>query len=204
LRNAEQAGGIMTPPDPDFLRVLELMRKIQLSGAVALRVSQETNRHPASIVTFRSKDISEETLNNIKELRQLLQLDPEAMEFRLVVAAKPSSSNELAIITRSMMHIMGIMASQVDVPSAHAKEGRTNPSWQPVDGNIQRGRMLQVHSSKESPKDAFVTVPYRDHWFWIDDRDLRSKRTFALTMLLFTLAETGEREPMPVVTIPAQ
>jgi hypothetical protein len=49
-----------------------------------------------------------------------------------------------------------------------------------------------------------VTIRYRDHWFWIDDRDLQSKRAFAFMMMLFTLSETGEKENLPLITIPAQ
>jgi hypothetical protein len=48
-----------------------------------------------------------------------------------------------------------------------------------------------------------VSVAHRDGWFWIDDRDLSSKATFALVMLLATLTETSAREALPLVTIPA-
>lgn len=61
-----------------------------------------------------------------------------------------------------------------------------------------------IHSGTQNPQDAFVTVPYRGHWFWIDDRDLKSKRAFSAMLLLFTLADTAEKEPLPVITIPAQ
>jgi hypothetical protein len=47
-------------------------------------------------------------------------------------------------------------------------------------------------------------VPYRGHWFWIDDRDLLTKRNFALLMLLFALTDTGEKKAVPLLTIPAQ
>ena len=63
---------------------------------------------------------------------------------------------------------------------------------------------LRIRCCKEKPKDAFVAVEYRDQWFWIDDRDLLSKRAFSFTMILFTLADTGERESLPLITIPAQ
>lgn len=35
-------------------------------------------------------------------------------------------------------------------------------------------------------------------------KDLKSKRVFALMMMLFTLADTGQRGKLPLVTIPAQ
>ena len=44
----------------------------------------------------------------------------------------------------------------------------------------------------------------RGRWFWVDDRDLRTKRAFALRMMLGTLSDSGEREPLPLITIPAQ
>src|SRR5688572_32762668 len=47
-------------------------------------------------------------------------------------------------------------------------------------------RLIQIRSSPGKPADAFVTIPYRDRWYWIDDRDLKSKRTFSFMMMLFT------------------
>ena len=63
--------------------------------------------------------------------------------------------------------------------------------------------LLRVQSDIKKPADAFVAVQYRDHWFWIDDRDFKSKRTFAFLMILFSLTESGGKEGLPLVTIPA-
>jgi hypothetical protein len=49
-----------------------------------------------------------------------------------------------------------------------------------------------------------VAVPYRAKWFWIADRDLRTKRAFAFMLMLLALADTGEKESLPLITIPAQ
>ena len=45
---------------------------------------------------------------------------------------------------------------------------------------------------------------YRGQWFWVDDRDWRSKRAFTAIMFLFTMAENTGEEKLPLITIPAQ
>ena len=47
-------------------------------------------------------------------------------------------------------------------------------------------------------------VPYKGHWYWIDDNDVASKRTFTFLMILFSLAETGQSSAAPVVTVPTR
>src|SRR6267378_2754770 len=204
LKNQGTSVNGVTPPDPGFMRVLQLMRKIQLSGAVAMRIKQDTTSQQTTILTFRSKDISPETLADIHELRQLLRLDADAEEIKLVFGSNPVNDREVAMVTRSMMQQMATMASQVEVPAEDVSQGRATPGWETMTNGVSAPRLLKVCSSKDAPKDAFVAIPYRNNWYWIDDRDLKSKRTFSFMMLLFTLADTGEKEPLPLVTIPAQ
>ncbi|NTW36584.1 MAG: hypothetical protein HGB17_10705 [Syntrophobacteraceae bacterium] len=63
--------------------------------------------------------------------------------------------------------------------------------------------LIRIHNSRAKEADAFVAVPYHGYWFWIDDRDLLSKRMFSFLMFIFTLVETGGKEGAPIVTIPA-
>ena len=63
--------------------------------------------------------------------------------------------------------------------------------------------LVRIHSGDAQPADAAVAVQYRGHWYWIDDRDLRSKRAFAFMMMLFTMSDPSSVENAPVVTIPA-
>jgi hypothetical protein len=63
--------------------------------------------------------------------------------------------------------------------------------------------LIRIHSSVERPGYAFIAVPYRDHWFWIDDRDFRSKALFTFLMFIFSLTETGGKEGAPIITVPA-
>jgi hypothetical protein len=204
LKNQETGIAGVAPPDPNFLRALELLRNIQRSGAVSLRVKQDDQKQHTSILTFRAKDIPEATLAEIRELRQLLRLDPDATEFTLVFGGTAAHEKELAVLTRSLLHIMMTMAAQVEVPAEEIAEGRATPGLPPSEEASLGHRLVRIHSSKGKPADASVAVTYRDHWFWIDDRDLRSKRAFAFMLMLFTLADTGQKESLPLITIPAQ
>lgn len=204
LKNQATSINGITPPDPKFMRVLALMRKIQLSGAVAMRIKQDAQKQQTSILTFRSKDISPETLADIRELRQLLRLDPDAAEFNMVFGSSATNDKEVAVLTRSLLHQMATMAAEVEAPPEDVSQGRASPGWESVAHGTNAVRLVRIHSSKSKPSDAFVAVNYRNYWFWIDDRDLKSKRVFSFMMMLFTLADTGEKEPLPLITIPAQ
>jgi hypothetical protein len=204
LKNQETSLGGVTPPDPEFPRALALLRKVQLSGAVGLRVVQDPQNRETSLLTFRVAGIAPETLEDVHALRQLLGLDPEASEFRLVFGATAANNREVAVLTRSILHLMQTMSSQVEVPAEDLAETRAVPGWESAPVADPAFRMVHVRSADNKPADAFVSIQYRDHWFWIDDRDLKTKRVFAFMMMLFTLAETGEREGLPLITIPAQ
>jgi hypothetical protein len=96
--------------------------------------------------------------------------------------------------------VIATLSLRAELPAEHVAEGRAVPGL-PA-GESRTG--FVVRSGAEAPKDAFVAVAYRDHWFWIDDRDLVSKRIFSFIMLLFTLSDTAPEQGLPVITIPAQ
>jgi len=203
LKNQEATISGTTPPDPRFLRALQLIRKIQVSGGVALRVEKDAQKQQTVLLSFRRNDASTETLEAVAELRQLLKLDPQATEFALVIGATAANDREVAVVTRSILHLMQILATQVDIPESDLMETRATPGWEKLDPEQNKMRMIQIHSAKEYPKNVFVAVKYREQWFWIDDRDLKSKRVFSMMMLLFTLADTGDGLPLPQISIPA-
>lgn len=203
LKNQETTIAGVTPADPKFLRVLELLRELQRSGAVSLRVKEEPQKTRSSLLTFRSQDVPEATQRLIQELRQLLKLDPEATEFSLVFGGTAADDREVAVITRSILHIMTTMAAQVEVPAADVAQGRATPGAELEGARPAASGLLRVQCAKDKPADASVAVAYRGQWFWVSDRDLRSKRAFAFMLMLFTLADTGPREALPLITIPA-
>ncbi len=191
------------PADPEFYELLERLRRIQESGVIGLRVQRE-GREEAIVMSFRQKvDPSVEA--DALAARQLLGLDPHATEFRVVYGSVASNDKEIAILSRSILEILVELSSFIAVPEAHVKEQRVAPTAEPEVGpGGPVPPLIRIASGAARPADSFVAVPYRDYWFWIDDRDRPSKRLFSFLMFIFTLVETGGKEGAPVVTIPAQ
>ena len=96
LKNQESTMNGTVPPDKDFLRVLALMRRIQLSSGVAFRVRQDAQKQQTALLTFHRQNITPETLADSTEARRLLRLDPDATEFKLVFGATAADNKEIA------------------------------------------------------------------------------------------------------------
>lgn len=204
LRARVTAGVSQREGDSDFYRVISLLRKIQKSGSAGMRVVKKEGERETTIMVFHRESMSPEIEKALKEVDILLGVNPEASEMSIIYGLLPQNDHEIAMLTRSMLHIMVNLATMVDVPPQHITEGRTIPSL-PVSDSTKTliGQGINIRSSVDKPKDAYAAVKYEDHWFWIDDTDYKSKRIFTFLMILFSTTEGGPRDNLPLVTIPA-
>ena len=201
LRNNPVRLQARSQADPEFFRVLSLLRDIQDASAVGLRVQRATNGQPATLIFFRSERIDPTIQDKIKEVRELLGVAPGESSFRLVQSPLPGNAGELAVSTRSLYQILASLALGVEIPQSHLKRQLAPPIGSlPSKEHV----LVHIHSGPKEPKDAFVAVPYEGEWFWIANNDWQSKRSFSSILFLFTLANTGGNNPLPVLTIPAQ
>lgn len=188
--------------DPQFHTLIEKLRKLQATGDIGIKIQKTGERDGTKIILRWRED---KTLDPEKtDVLKLLGLDRNATEFRVVYGVVPSDDKEIAIVSRSMLQIMIDLASTIEVPEEHVADKRVTPTFRE---KASDGRpiapLVRIWSSQEKPRDAFVAVPFRNHWFWIDDRDVLSKNVFSFLMFIFTLTETGGKEGVPIVTIPA-
>ena len=189
--------------DPEFYRLISLLLQIQKSGAVGMRIEKTADETEATVFAFRQKNIPPEIISAMNSVKRILGLDPDVPEFKVVYGSVARNDKEIAILSRSMLEIIIELSSYVDVPEDHVSEGRTHETLlDQMDVSAEFGPLIEVDSDSSKPADDFIAVRYHDYWFWIDDRDLRSKRTFAFLWLLFSFTET-EKGYAPVVTIPA-
>ncbi|HVP11331.1 MAG TPA: hypothetical protein VMV94_09130 [Phycisphaerae bacterium] len=202
IRNRYGGAARAHPADPEFYPLLERLRRIQNSGAIGLRV-QKTSEMEGVVMSLRGK-LDASTEEDVTFVRKTLGLDPAEYEFRIVYGSIPKDNRELAILTRSVLEILVDSASCIEVPAAHVEEKRVNPT---LSEETAQGTpvvpLLSIHSSRCRPGDAFLAVPYRNYWFWIDDRDTRSKSVFSSLMFIFSLTDTESKQAAPIVTIPS-
>jgi hypothetical protein len=203
VRNRSTIAGAAREADPDFVRALQLLRDMQAAGAVGMRVEEDKAKNSSAVLFFRRDDVSTNVAGETAEIRRLLHLPPDQQKFVLAYSPVRGATNELAVNSRSMLQIMSAFASYLDVPAAHVKDHSAVPALEKA-ASVQRQDAVRIYSGKEKPDNAFAAVPYRGYWFWIDNGDLKTKRALTAIMFFFTLAETGARGKLPLVTIPAQ
>lgn len=203
VRNRSTSGGELRLADPAFGRALQLIREVQVYGAVGMRIEDDAVKGRTGVLFFRGDDLPAEIVEKSHEIRRLLHMPAGQQRFNLIYSPVRGASNELAVNSRSMLQIMMAFASYVDVPAQHLAASMATPALDDV-GADGRQQPVRIHSGAERPANAFAAVRYRDHWFWVDDSDLQTKRAFTAVMFFFTLAETGGNDKLPLVTIPAQ
>jgi hypothetical protein len=156
----------------------------------------------------------------VVELVALLNLVPGLRRYDIVLAGRgpPDPARfpippvtEVRAVPRSTAQVLFYLANGVEVPAEHLTCGLVHPAVG-ADGmvfddrEITRG-LFEVHvcRGKNPPPTAYVAVPYRGYWYYIDDRDLASKATFLLVLELSRL-DFSRRTPGatgPVLTLPA-
>ena len=203
VRNRSVTAGSMREADPEFFRVADLLRQVQAAGAFGMRVEEDKAKGSTGVIFFRRDDVPADVVEKGAEIRRLLKLPAEGQKYVLAYSPVRGTEGELAVNSRSMLQVMSAFASYVDAPEAHLKEHSGMVALE-ESAPSTRQELVRIHSGKDKPAHAFAAVHYRNHWFWVDEGDWKTKRALTAVMFFFTMAETGGNEKLPLITIPAQ
>jgi hypothetical protein len=184
--------------DPDFPKLLTALREIQMSESLHTQIERK-GPDEATLIVLRG-NVPPDVEDEIRTVRRILKLRADATELTLTLGTLPRSDTEITVLSRSMLDILIEISTMIEVPPKDIEEKRTFATHEPPAGTAPP---LRVHWSDSKPADAFAAVPYRGRWFWIDDRDIPTKRSFFFLLLFFAVAESGTAQQVPVITVPA-
>ena len=178
--------------------MLGIWGRLRKDRIIGLRREQTAGE--AKIIVYQKGEIATgELAEDLRFLQDALDLDPEVDNYHLLYGLVPDKKNQIAVLTSSILEIINELAWRVDIPPEHVEEGRTGTTFR--DDDPDATPLITVKYSEDKPDDSYVAVKVRDYWFYIDDRDVISKRTFAMVQIILSLTDSGDTPKGPVVTI---
>lgn len=113
----------------------------------------------------------------------------------------------IAIQSRSIYEMMYYLSQGVEVPREHVRRHLVTET-RDRDGCVydwdgMLGDLFRVRVSRWRPRDAYLAVPYRGYWYYVEDSDLESKSTLSLLHELFNIQVRGGagEQGLPVLTL---
>ncbi len=185
--------------DPELAEILTIWHRLRDSGELGVRKASVEDGQGYSILFLRDGPLTGQVASDFQRFAELLDIDPQARKFPMTYGLVPATKNGIAVLTGSIWEIMLNISWQFEVPAEHIQSGRTGETFQSV--HMDGAAPIEVLFSEQKPHDAYVAVHEHGYWFYIDQHDASSKRTFSFLQLLLNLAETGTADATPVFTI---
>ncbi len=205
IRNAPGASGPTpdyAPEYKDFLTVAELLRTLQKRNLTNVEYEPIDGK---STLVF---SLAEEALDlpETHKLVEMLRLTPNKTDYPIIRNEMDHNPNVVRLRTRSVMGLLYYLSQSVEVPEDDVRKGKLTTTkyadgspfyWSDLFSNL-----FQIKSSSEKPSDAFVSIKYRGSWFYIDDTDIESKRTYSLFGQIFAIQAGKIKVERPMLTLP--
>ena len=186
--------------NPAFYRILNAFKALQDEEALGMRREKDGDevRTFLYLRDVESNAAIEAAMDTFREDLRLAEGDGSV---EVVFGPYFRNAQTISMQTMSIMDILTESSAYIMVPEIHASEGRTRPNriYNPDDPSNRPP--LRVYSSEQKPEDVLVSVLSRDTWFYIDDRDIESKKAFSFLMILMQLTAAQQESRGPVVTI---
>jgi hypothetical protein len=205
IRNAPGASGPTpdyAPEYKDFLTVTKLMRTLQKRNLTNVEY-ELIDGEPTLVYSFAKEALE---LPETHKLVEMLRLTPEKTDYPIRMNDIDHNPNHVRLRTRSVMGVLYLLSQSVEVPQEDVRKGKLTTTkyadGRPFYWSDLFSDLFQIKSSSEKPSDAFVSIKYRGSWFYINDTDVESKRTYALFSQIFAIQAGKINVERPILTLP--
>lgn len=206
VKNAPSASGPTPKYEPDFAKfkkLSDLLRDLQVEGGIQLDVVKIPTTETIGFTLRFNKNVDKAKSDEVRNLLGLGNAD----YYVLSQIDAPKIDNEIIFETRSVREMLFYLSHGVEVPQSHIDKGLVTVTKKKDGANFDwkelTGDLMQVKSAKcpVCPANAYVSIKYRDTWFYIEDNDLNSKSTFSLLVQIYNLQSGDTKSSGPVMTL---
>ncbi len=116
-------------------------------------------------------------------------------------------ANSVFCHNRLVSNVLGIFnyLEGVDLPTADVENKLVPMTYhhdgRPFDWRHVTIAMINVKTAQFQPTDAYASVRYRNHWFYIADCDFESKETLDLLAIITGIYQGNIKSYLPVFTV---
>lgn len=93
-----------------------------------MSVKKAKDGEVVSVLLFHTQHLTPEIAQDVATVRRILNLNPEALSFKVTYGPVAREDNEIALHTRSGFQVLAELASRASVPPEHVAEHRTPAS----------------------------------------------------------------------------
>jgi len=208
LDNAPEASGPILermPSYEEFFDATRLMRYFQLRNE--LRMGVQIHEDKDKSTTDKLQIAFPYEGEEAKRLASMLKgVYSSNGNYVLSMELGFNVKGQIGVYPRSILSCMYYLSRGVEVPKVDRQQGKA-PSTFSDEKNLFAwgdliGSLMKVKTCQCMPKNAYVVIKYRKHWFYIDDSDAQSKQTFLLLLQLYNLQAGQPKVAPPVLTLP--
>ena len=205
LKNAPGASGPTprdTPHYTEFASAVKYLRALQVQDAISLSYHEE-NGVSQLILHINEEDRNRE---EAKKFALAVNVEPGKTHYVLTFSPAFNKTDQIQVVTRSLLGIMFYLSQAVEVPKKDISQGKVTQTKTPegkiFDWKDVTGDLLRISSLSGNPQADSKSIYYRGTWFYIDDSDLSSKSTFSLLAQIFSLQAGKIQDNAPLLTLP--
>ncbi|KTD17259.1 hypothetical protein [Legionella jordanis] len=188
------------PQFRSFLSMTQVLAKMQRNNAIQLSYHMTKDKVEELVL-----QLSPNYTLSPQDRRILHQAGISIHQNRIVFSNTPGP-HKAYVSTRSVLGMMNYLSKGVLIPPedarAHLLTITRYPNGQVFDWQLVLGNMMTIRYSDKPPTCATVAIPYRGHWYYIDDRDGNSKKTLILlSNVVGLIASIGQDDQGPPISL---
>ncbi len=179
-----------------FMNMVYVLRRLQLNDALDLTYSESHDGKIENLIFHFNKNSHLTSKDKLIFKKAGIEIYHNAIIF-----SNHEGPHKTVVLTRAVLGVLNYLSKGVVIPPEDSKKNiltmTTYRNGQAFNWQNVLGGIMQIRYSATKPKNACVEIYYLNRWYYIDNTDNNSKKSFMLlTNLLGLIAAAPQLSPV--------